>query len=71
MIEPTLLACQRGVLSRGGGDEGNACDCGYMRVRSYSTVDAIEQKDMVNSGVGGAKEERKPTSRLRLVASDT
>jgi hypothetical protein len=31
--------------------------CIYMRVHSYSysTVGVIEQKDMVNSGVGGRK----------------
>ena len=27
----------------------------YMRVYSYSTVGVVEQKDMVNSGVGGRK----------------
>ena len=27
-----------------------------MRVNSYSTVDVIEQKDMVNSGVRGTKD---------------
>jgi hypothetical protein len=27
-----------------------------MSVSSYSEVDAVEQKDMVNSGVGGAKD---------------
>jgi hypothetical protein len=28
----------------------------YMRVSSYSKVDAVEQRDMVNSGVRGAKD---------------
>ena len=27
-----------------------------MSISSYSKVDAVEQKDMVNSGVGGAKD---------------
>ena len=44
--------------------------CAYMRVNSYSKVDAVEQRFMVNSGVRGTKEERRPTSGSRLVVSD-
>jgi hypothetical protein len=53
---------------------GTMCTC-HVRASSYGKVDAAEQKDIVNSGVRGAvrcaKQERRPTSGLRLVASNT
>ena len=33
-----------------------------MRVSSYSKVDAVEQRHMINSGVRGKKKDRNPRS---------
>jgi hypothetical protein len=41
-----------------------------MRVSSYSKVDVVKQRHMVNSGVRGTKQERRPTSGSRLVVSN-
>ena len=41
-----------------------------MRVSSYSKVNAVEQRYVVNSGARGTKQERRLNSGPRLVVSD-
>jgi hypothetical protein len=50
---------------------GNHVYIYMLYVSSYNKVDAIEQRNMVNSGVGGTEqEERRSTSGLRSIVSN-
>jgi hypothetical protein len=44
--------------------------CAHVRVSSYSEVDAVELRFVVNSGTRDAKQERRKTSGSRLVVSN-